>query len=68
MFFRYDSRTKVIVYAWVNDEKTLRAAGSKNDPYAVFKKMLDRGNPPDTWDQLQSESSPLGLAAPVKRG
>lgn len=68
LFFRYDSRTKVIVYAWVNDEKTLRAAGSKNDPYAVFKKMLDRGNPPDTWDQLQSESSPLGLARPVKRG
>lgn len=24
LFFRYDSRTKVIVYAWVNDEKTLR--------------------------------------------
>lgn len=30
LFFRYDSRTKVIVYAWVNDEKTLRTAGSKN--------------------------------------
>lgn len=52
LFFRYDSRSKVIVYAWVNDENTLRSAGSKSDPYAVFKKMLGRGNPPDDWDAL----------------
>lgn len=35
LFFRYDSRTKVIVYAWLNDEKTLRTAGSRNDPYVA---------------------------------
>ena len=52
LFFRYDSRAKVIVYAWVNDEQTLRASGSKSDPYAVFEKMLGRGNPPDDWDAL----------------
>ena len=40
LFFRYDSKAKVIVYAWVNDEQTLRSAGSKSDPYAVFEKML----------------------------
>lgn len=57
LFFRYDSRTKVIVYAWVNDENTLRAAGSKNDPYAVFQKMLSRGNPPDDWSALLDQSS-----------
>jgi len=51
LFFRYDSRSKVIVYAWVNDENTLRSAGSKSDPYAVFEK-LGRGNPPDDWDTL----------------
>lgn len=45
LFFRYDSRSKVIVYAWVNDENTLRSAGSKSDPYAVFEKMLGCGNP-----------------------
>ena len=39
-FFRYDSKAKAIVYAWVNDEQTLRSAGSKSDPYAVFEKML----------------------------
>ncbi|RII77023.1 type II toxin-antitoxin system YhaV family toxin [Pseudomonas monteilii] len=52
LFFRYDSRSRVIVYAWVNDENTLRCAGSKSDPYAVFEKMLGRGNPPDDWDAL----------------
>lgn len=52
LFFRYDSRAKVIVYAWVNDEQTLRSSGSKSDPYAVFEKMLGRGNPPDDWDAL----------------
>lgn len=29
LFFRYDSKSRVIVYAWVNDENTLRSAGSK---------------------------------------
>lgn len=52
LFFRYDSKAKVIVYAWVNDEQTLRSSGSKSDPYAVFEKMLVRGNPPDDWNAL----------------
>lgn len=56
VFFRYDSRSKTIVFAWVNDEQTLRSAGSKSDPYAVFEKMLERGNPPDGWDQLVAAS------------
>ena len=52
LFFRYDSKSKVIVYAWVNDESTLRSAGGKSDPYAVFEKMLAKGNPPDDWAAL----------------
>jgi toxin YhaV len=56
LFFRYDSKAKVIVYAWVNDEQTLRSAGSKSDPYAVFEKMLGRGNPPDDWTALVAAS------------
>ena len=52
LFFRYDSKARVIVYAWVNDEQTLRSSGSKSDPYAVFEKMLERGNPPDEWSAL----------------
>jgi toxin YhaV len=46
LFFRYDRVSKVIVYAWVNDENTLRRAGDKNDPYALFAKDLKKGKPP----------------------
>ena len=56
LFFRYDSKAKVIVYAWVNDEQTLRSSGSKSDPYVVFEKMLGRGNPPDDWNALVQAS------------
>jgi toxin YhaV len=52
LFFRYDSKAKVVVYAWVNDEDSKRTYGSKTDAYAVFKKMLDKGNPPDDWNAL----------------
>ena len=49
LFFRYDTRSKVIIFAWVNDETTLRTYGAKTDAYKVFKGMLDDGNPPDDW-------------------
>jgi toxin YhaV len=56
LFFRFDSKTKLIIFAWVNDENTLRSTGSKSDPYAVFQKMLQRGHPPDDWAALVSAS------------
>ncbi len=56
LFFRYHGPSRVIVYAWVNDEQTLRSSGSKSDPYAVFEKMLGRGNPPDEWSALVQAS------------
>ena len=56
LFFRYDAKAKVIVYAWVNDQRTLRSSGSKTDPYAVFSRMLARGNLPDNWDALMTAS------------
>ena len=57
LFFRYDSRSKVIIFAWVNDDTTLRTYGSKTDAYAVFKGMLDSGNPPDDWAALLQAAS-----------
>jgi toxin YhaV len=57
LFFRYSSSAKVIVFAWVNDENTLRTYGAKSDAYAVFRKMLDSGNPPDDWEALLSAAS-----------
>jgi toxin YhaV len=57
LFFRYRKAEKLIVYAWVNDENTLRAYDSKTDAYAVFKKMLGKDQPPDNWETLKSEAS-----------
>ena len=59
LFFRYSSTAKIIVYAWVNDRDTLRAAGSRNDPYAVFRAMLERDNPPDDWATLVAAAKRL---------
>jgi toxin YhaV len=59
LFFRYhqSENAKVIVLAWVNDDTTLRAYESANDAYTVFRKMLNRGNPPNTWNELMAEAS-----------
>lgn len=52
LFFRYHAPSKVIVYAWVNDEDTKRAYESSDDAYRVFRKMLESGHPPDDWNAL----------------
>lgn len=57
LFFRFDSRAKVIIFAWVNDETTLRTYGSKTDAYHVFRGMLAKGNPPDDWTASLAASS-----------
>lgn len=57
LFFRYSSSARVIVFAWVNDENTLRTYGAKSDAYAVFRKMLDGGNPPNDWAALMAAAS-----------
>jgi toxin YhaV len=56
LFFRFHVQSKVIVYAWVNDEDTKRAYESDDDAYRIFRKMLANGRPPDDWSQLLSES------------
>lgn len=56
LFFRFDSKTRVIIFVWVNDENTLRSSGAKTDPYAVFQKMLKSGHPPDDWQALLAAS------------
>lgn len=59
LFFRYNAAAKIIVYAWVNDEQSLRTYGAKADAYRVFTKMLGKGNPPDDWQALLKAASPL---------
>jgi len=56
LFFRYHAPSKVIVFAWVNDEDTKRAYESSDDAYRVFRKMLENGHPPDDWNQLLAEA------------
>jgi len=59
LFFRYQETkaAKVIVLAWVNDDDTLRAYGKASDAYAVFRKMLKKGDPPDEWEELMAAAA-----------
>jgi toxin YhaV len=52
LFYQFSSKAKLIIYAWVNDEGSLRTYDAKHDAYAVFRAMLDKGDPPDSWDAL----------------
>ena len=60
LFFRYHAPSKVIVFAWVNDEDTRRAYQSSDDAYRVFRKMLESGHPPGDWSQLLAEARAEG--------
>jgi len=57
LFFRYHAASKVIVYAWVNDDDSKRAFESSSDAYRVFSKMLETGHPPDHWEHLLAQAS-----------
>jgi toxin YhaV len=60
LFFRFaSSPAKLIVYAWFNDEDTLRKAGAKTDVYETFKRMLTRGEVPSGIEALLLESQKI---------
>lgn len=60
LFFRFaSSPVKLIVYVWFNDEDTLRKAGAKTDVYAVFRRMLERGQVPTSIAALLAASEQL---------
>lgn len=56
LFFRYHQESKIIIYAWVNDDHTKRAYGSSTDAYRVFRRMTESGHPPDDWKPLLKEA------------
>lgn len=56
LFFRFHEPSKIIILAWVNDETTKRACDSKADAYEVFRKMLGKGHPPNSWKALMAEA------------
>lgn len=57
LLFRFSTRERIIVFAWVNDSKTLRTYGGHDDAYVVFARMLEDGDPPDDWDALVRRAS-----------
>jgi toxin YhaV len=69
LFFRYQrsGSAKIIVLAWVNDDTTLRAYDSATDAYAVFRRMLKRGNPPDDWNALLAVAKAEAATLRLKR-
>lgn len=67
LFYRFSSKEKIIIYAWMNDEQTLRQKGAKTDVYAVFKAMLKAGEPPQSVDQLLQHAHDLKLQVPPPR-
>ena len=55
LFFRFDSKSKVIVYGWVNDENSLRAYERRNEAYLVFARRLEANSPPSDWHATGSK-------------
>ncbi|MSP97824.1 MAG: hypothetical protein EXR29_11490 [Betaproteobacteria bacterium] len=56
-FFRFASKpVRLIVDAWFNHEDTLRKAGCKTHVYETFRRMLERGEVPDSIDHLLTVS------------
>jgi toxin YhaV len=55
LFFRYSNEPALIAYVWLNDDSTLRKTGARTDAYAVFRGMLERGQPPTDWEHLVRE-------------
>lgn len=56
LFFRFHRASKTLVYAWVNDETTKLSYDSPTDAYAVFRRRLSKGKPPDDWEPLFTEA------------
>ncbi len=61
LFYRFATKEKVIIYARVNDERTLHKAGSKTDPHTVFRGMLEAGDPPGNMEALLKRAKELSL-------
>jgi toxin YhaV len=52
LFYPFSNQQRFIIYVRVNDERSLRNAGAKTDPYAVFRAMLESGDPPNSFAEL----------------
>jgi toxin YhaV len=57
LFFMFFDQYKQLVFAWLNDDTTLRTEGASTDSYKVFRSLLDRQEVPIKREQLNKEST-----------
>lgn len=43
LFWVFSAQAKVIIFLYLNDDTTLSKEGDKNDPYAIFERLVRRG-------------------------
>ena len=66
LFFQFRSEApKTIIYAWLNDEGSIRKDGDKHDVYAVFTAMLSSGRMPNSYSALIAACDTLEYGTPT---
>lgn len=64
LFFQYrSSAPQAIIYAWLNDDRTLRQDGARTDCYAVFKRLVAGGTIPNGYQDLLKQATALPSAS-----
>lgn len=56
LFFQFLSTDNKIIFAWINDENTLRKNGSRTDVYTTFKRLVDGGKIQNDYKELERHS------------
>lgn len=56
LFFQFSSDESACIYVWLNNENTLRKAGSRKDVYAVFANLLQSKIIPQKFYDLLEQS------------
>lgn len=44
LFWVFSEQAKTIIFLYLNDTTTLRQQGGRNDPYVLFKRLVERGD------------------------
>jgi toxin YhaV len=56
LFFVFSSKERTVIYSWLNDSRSLRRDGHKNDVYAVFARLVASGKIPNLYRDLKAVS------------
>ena len=58
LFFQFSSKARELIFAWLNDQRSIRRESHKNDVYAVFAKLLGSDAIPTDYKALREKSFP----------